>query len=218
MKHRRKEPEAALAPVSPLDSSLMSSKRQCTAMSKRTGERCKNFAPMGQRTCRMHGGATRKSKTAAAKRIAEASGYSADLLVEFMADPEVDVKLRAKIAQDLLSRAGYNGKTELEVELREPEWLKNMSTSIVDVAWSEVGEDVIDAEVVETTSSKSIAQRLGAKPDPMKRDAGDVDAEAVMRARADHDPEAVTNAERNSRRERFLLNRMNDAPVRRRPR
>jgi len=54
--------------------------------------------------------------TAAAKRIAQASGYAADMLVEFMADPDIDVQTRTKIAQDLLNRAGVSEKTILELQ------------------------------------------------------------------------------------------------------
>lgn len=103
--------------VEPLnDAHLMESHRQCPAMSKRTGERCKRFCAMGMRTCRWHGSATRRSKTAAAVRIHQASGFAAEMLVEFMADPEVDVQLRTKIAQDLLDRSGVNTKTIMELQ------------------------------------------------------------------------------------------------------
>ena len=106
----------ALTQTNPLDDILLSPHRQCTAISKRSNERCKNLAMTAQRTCRMHGGATRRSKVAAAKRIADASGYAAELLVEFMADPKVDIRNRIAIAQDLLNRANVSGKTVVSVE------------------------------------------------------------------------------------------------------
>lgn len=39
----------------------MKSARQCTARSKRSGERCKNPAAFGCKTCRMHGARRPKS-------------------------------------------------------------------------------------------------------------------------------------------------------------
>jgi hypothetical protein len=68
----------------------------------------------------------------AARRIAEASGYAADMLAEFMADPDVDLKTRTQIAQDLLNRAGLSGKSEIEISatLTVPEWEAKMLSHI----------------------------------------------------------------------------------------
>ncbi|MET4781236.1 hypothetical protein [Glaciihabitans sp. UYNi722] len=106
-----------------LQSKYLAPGRKCSATSKATGERCGRWASLGMAVCVVHGGATRRAKTAAAKRIAQASGYAADMLVEFMADPKIDVKLRSSIAQDLLTRAGVNGKQEVEVMVGQmPKW------------------------------------------------------------------------------------------------
>ena len=35
---------------------------QCTARSKRSGERCRNHTVVGRKTCRMHGGKSRRGK------------------------------------------------------------------------------------------------------------------------------------------------------------
>ncbi|NRD08406.1 hypothetical protein [Rathayibacter agropyri] len=126
--------------------------RQCTAMSKRSGEQCKNYVGVGLRTCRMHGSATRRSKTAAAKRIAQAAGYAADLLAELMADPEVQTKERAQIAQDFLNRAGLNGKRELEVKISK--WDEVSADIVIDVenlgpAPTFAYEDIVDADEVD---------------------------------------------------------------------
>lgn len=154
---KKRKPLTQANPLHDLRSGDLAPHRQCPAMSKRTGERCKNMLSPGKRTCRMHGSATTKSKVAAAKRIAKASGYAADMLVEFMADPSVDVKLRTTIAQDLLDRANVTGKTAIELTI--PEWQKRADASVVgaEVAWGELAAmarpeanlDVVDAEVVE---------------------------------------------------------------------
>lgn len=140
----------ALTQREPLDDAdLMERHRQCPATSKRTGERCKRFCAQGQRTCRFHGSATRRAKTAAAKRIAQASGYAAEMLVEFMADPEVDVQLRTRIAQDLLDRSGVNSKQVLELTVEKGRSFDD----VIEASLIEVGTpdeiDVLDAVIVE---------------------------------------------------------------------
>jgi len=120
--------------------------QKCTATSKRTGKQCGAWALRGARTCRVHGSATKKSKVAAKRRIAEASGYAADMLAEFMADPTIDVKQRVQIAQDLLTRAGYGGKTELTLDVSP--WEKHFGEVVVDYtvtadASAEVIEDAV---------------------------------------------------------------------------
>lgn len=116
------------------DDMYLSKNRQCSAMSKRTGKQCGTRAMIGQRVCRMHGGATRQAKAKAAQRIQQAQNEAADLLVEFMADPEVDVQLRTKIAQDLLDRSGVNTKTILELQPKSMSAFERaILASVVDV-------------------------------------------------------------------------------------
>ncbi len=146
--------QQALARGDQIQDMYLSPNRQCTAMSKIHGRQCLNRAMVGQRTCRMHGGATRKARTAANKRVVESSGFAADLLVELMADPETDKTLRTKIAQDLLDRAGVNTKTILELQpkpmsLFEQAVLSASMSSEIAMDLDLGDEDVIDAEVVE---------------------------------------------------------------------
>lgn len=126
--------------------------QRCTATSKRTGERCRAWALRGAKTCRVHGSATKASKVAAATRIAQASGYAADMLVEFMADPNVDIKQRTAIAMDLLGRAGVNGKHEVSVEVT-PHWTDNIKELFVQYDDPEKvprkQEDIVDAVIVD---------------------------------------------------------------------
>ena len=46
--------------------------RQCTATSKRSGERCKKWAIRGAKTCLAHGSGSKKARAAAARRVEEA--------------------------------------------------------------------------------------------------------------------------------------------------
>lgn len=50
----------------------MSESQKCTAMSKQTGEQCKQWAVPGLTKCRFHGGAPRHARAAGQRRIAEA--------------------------------------------------------------------------------------------------------------------------------------------------
>ena len=171
---KKRKPLTRDNPLEGLSSGDLAPHRQCPAMSKRTGERCKNMLSVGKRTCRMHGSATRKSGVAAAKRIAKASGYAADMLVEFMADPTVDVKLRTSIAQDLLNRANVVGTTAIQLEI--PEWEKRIQGAVITgavVAWGEVANmqssadpNVIDGEVVEDWQPQNATLHVSERPDP----------------------------------------------------
>ncbi|MEV7797478.1 hypothetical protein AB0O14_00160 [Microbacterium foliorum] len=155
-------PKRPLERNTPLnDAHLMESKRQCPAISKRTGERCKRFCAMGMRTCRWHGSATRVAKTAAAKRIAQASGYAADMLVEFMADPEVNVDLRTKIAQDLLNRAGVSEKTVLQIGVEQPKsFMDFVGEALVDVSVDD-DPNIVDAQVIEDDDAPLVPREHG---------------------------------------------------------
>jgi len=140
--------------------------QRCTATSKRTGERCRAWALRGAKTCRVHGSATRASKVAAAKRVAEASGFAADMLAEFMADPNVDLKTRTQIAQDLLNRAGVNGKQELEVTVgMVPGWEAGIQDLFVQYPDSDLGviEAVVVSEDQENEQGDEVAERARVK-------------------------------------------------------
>jgi hypothetical protein len=203
-----KKPERPLGRSAPLDDAhLMESKRQCPAISKRTGERCKRFCAMGMRTCRWHGSATRVAKTAAAKRIAQASGYAADMLAEFMADPGVPLELRTKIAQDLLNRAGVNAATFLQVQV-EQRFEDVLDAVLVDVDDGPEGgvlaspaPNIEDAEVVDEPPAQNRHDRAVFEPVETARGAkvpgGLSDAE-----RARIEGEALRQAEDVGPRER----------------
>lgn len=50
----------------------MTTREKCTAKSKQSGQRCKNYPSKGAKTCRFHGSGNARSKAAAARRVAEA--------------------------------------------------------------------------------------------------------------------------------------------------
>lgn len=175
--------------------------QQCTATSKRTGERCKAWAIRGARTCRMHGSATRRARVAAAERISQASGYAADMLVEFMADPTVDLKYRISIADKLLDRAGLN-QQNIAVQIQQERWANVMEGVLVDVT---PDEEILDAEVVEEPQPQpeTSSREMHVQPTPSPR-AVHVQPTAKQR-RADQ-------AEADAEYERKLLRRMQDDP------
>lgn len=163
MTEKKKRVERPLGRPEPLnDADLMMTHRQCPATSKRTGERCKRYCAPGQRTCLWHGSGTRRAKTAAAKRVAQASGYAADMLAEFMADPDVDVKLRTQIAQDLLDRSGVNAKKVMELTVDKGQ---SFFDNVMDAYVVDVGEleSVVDAEVEDETDEERWAREDAAK-------------------------------------------------------
>ena len=166
MTKRKRDPLGRENPLDDLDSARLAPRRQCKATSKRTGERCKRFVAIGQVTCNMHG-ANGRSRAKAAKVIAGASGYAAEMLAEFMADPSVPVKDRVQIAQDLLNRAGIAGKQQLEIGMQTVSevYANIVLGSLGDPAEDDVSaplalpdhaEDVIDAEVVEDERNEAV--------------------------------------------------------------
>lgn len=169
---KRRTPLERANPLNDLNSADLAPKRQCPKMSKRTGEQCKRYCAPGFRTCRWHGSATTKSKVAAAKRIAKASGFAADMLVEFMADPDVDVKLRTTIAQDLLNRANVVGTTA--IQLTVPEWEKRAQSAVTGavVDWGALAAlmpaadpNEVDAEVVQDFEPENATRHVSERRD-----------------------------------------------------
>lgn len=209
-KPRGKRPLTSLDPLH--NDMYLSKNRQCSAMSKRTGERCGNRAMVAQRVCRMHGGATRQAKAKAARIVAEAQNEAAGLLVEFMADPDVAVDLRTKIAQDLLNRAGVSEKTILQIGVEQPKSFEDwVGEAIIDV---EVADDpnVIDAEVIEDDTAP-LVRREEVQTRHDRNAFAEVERAAHARAR-DRRPGLMTETERA----RIEAEALGQAPRRERPR
>jgi len=78
---------------------------RCNA-TRPNGGRCKREAEPGAVVCDEHGGAAPQVRRRAAERLIMSADQAARMLVKMMADTEVPFGVRAKIAQDLLDRAG----------------------------------------------------------------------------------------------------------------
>ena len=70
------------------------------------GSRCKREAEPGAVVCDQHGGMAPQVRRRAAERLIMTADQAAQMLVRMMEDREVPFGVRAKIAQDLLDRAG----------------------------------------------------------------------------------------------------------------
>lgn len=106
-------------------------KTRCTAHSKQTGEPCKNPPMNGQKTCRMHGGATMAARAKAQERIAAAADPAASKVVALMQDKAVPAAVQLAAARDLLDRAGLKSAEEVVVGLRPYE--EDMADILVDI-------------------------------------------------------------------------------------
>ena len=78
---------------------------RCNA-TRPNGSRCKREAEPGAVVCDQHGGAAPQVRRRAAERLIMTADQAAQMLVRMMEDTEVPFGVRAKIAQDLLDRAG----------------------------------------------------------------------------------------------------------------
>jgi hypothetical protein len=78
---------------------------RCNA-TRPNGARCKREAEDGAVVCDQHGGAAPQVRRRAAERLIMTADRAAENLVRMMEDTEVPFGVRAKIAQDLLDRAG----------------------------------------------------------------------------------------------------------------
>jgi hypothetical protein len=78
---------------------------RCNA-TRPNGSRCKREAEDGAVVCDQHGGTAPQVRRRAAERLIMTADRAAENLVRMMEDAEVPFGVRAKIAQDLLDRAG----------------------------------------------------------------------------------------------------------------
>jgi hypothetical protein len=96
---------------------LQAGENQCTARSKRTGQRCKRPSSLGSNVCRAHGSAAPQTRAKAQRRLAQASDVLVQRLLSLALDGDTpdNVALSAIIAA--LDRAGISVKTAATVEV-----------------------------------------------------------------------------------------------------
>jgi hypothetical protein len=80
---------------------------RCTANYVTTGTRCRSEAATGTTVCDKHGARLPTVQAAAAQRIGESAMDMVEKLLAWANDPNVDMRERVKIAQDMLDRAGH---------------------------------------------------------------------------------------------------------------
>ena len=129
---------------------------RCTARSKRTGEPCKNPPMLGQRTCRMHGGATKAARAKAEERLlASADRLMAQLLhIAFSGESEAN---RLAATRDALDRAGLGAKYKVEIEATWETIIHGIVSEVPDeyaaplpARYRPVDPDIIAGEVVDS--------------------------------------------------------------------
>lgn len=89
---------------------------QCTAKSRQSGERCKNYAIAGGTVCRFHGGATPSVKRKAALRLAQLVDPAIATLGREMVKAEKSSD-RQRAANSILDRAGITRGQSSELDV-----------------------------------------------------------------------------------------------------
>ena len=87
---------------------------QCTARSKRSGERCQKAAMSGTNVCRNHGGAAPQVRAKAKRRLEEAADRMAKQLLHMATDDSVSDAVKLAAIRDALDRAGLKPTTTVE--------------------------------------------------------------------------------------------------------
>lgn len=115
------EPDDSRNPLHPLDSrevrTSFATGSQCTARSKRTGDRCKRPAMLGGNVCRAHGGAAPQTRAKALRRLEQASDVLVQRLLSFAVDGDVADNVALAAIRDALDRAGLTPTHALEVSV-----------------------------------------------------------------------------------------------------
>lgn len=79
---------------------------RCQGTYKGSGLQCRRESEPGSAVCDQHGGAARQVQRRAAERMRLTADQMLETLLGFVNDPAVPYGVRAKIAQDMLDRAG----------------------------------------------------------------------------------------------------------------
>ncbi|QEO15615.1 hypothetical protein FLP10_15145 [Agromyces intestinalis] len=114
-----------------------------------------NYAIKGANVCRLHGGSAPQVRAAAQIRLLMASDNLMASLLKIADDESIPVQVRLAAIRDGLDRANIVGTQQVAIELGvKPDWEQRLLEAgvvrRVEIDWDDVGEEVIDAEVVES--------------------------------------------------------------------
>ncbi len=104
---------------------------RCNA-TRPNGSRCKREAEDGAVVCDQHGGAAPQVRRRAAERLIMTADQAAQMLVRMMEDTEVPFGVRAKIAQDLLDRAGLASTQAIKIVPAEDDAVMRFFSGLLD--------------------------------------------------------------------------------------
>jgi hypothetical protein len=105
---------------------------RCNA-TRPNGSRCKREAEDGAVVCDQHGGAAAPQvRRRAAERLIMTADQAAQMLVRMMEDTEVPFGVRAKIAQDLLDRAGLASTQAIKIVPAEDDAVMRFFSGLLD--------------------------------------------------------------------------------------
>jgi hypothetical protein len=97
------------------DIGLMDERRQCTAKSKQSQQRCKRAPVPGLNVCKIHGGGTQAAQSTAKVRLAALVDPAIRTLVYAMSKREKQLQQALQAANSVLDRTGHGTKSTLEV-------------------------------------------------------------------------------------------------------
>jgi hypothetical protein len=154
---------------------LKAGETQCTARSKRTGQRCKRPSALGSNVCRSHGSEAPQCRERAKRRLEQAADVLVQRLLGMALDGEPNnVALQAVIAA--LDRAGMSPKHLVDVGVGPRTW---------EVVFDDISTD---------TRSESRARRGVADPaPPFALPGADVSTNAWDGEVIDAEPEPMPN-------------------------
>ena len=93
-------------------------RRQCTAKSKQSGERCRRAPIRGGNVCSMHGGGSPQAQKSARERLASLAEPAIDALKRALEDGDISATIRA--AQLILDRTGFHPTQTITGENGKP--------------------------------------------------------------------------------------------------
>jgi hypothetical protein len=140
---------------------LATTETQCTARSKRTGERCRLPSALGSNVCRSHGAAAPQTRAKAKRRLDQASDVLVQRLLSFALDGDAPDNVALAAIRDALDRAGLGAKQAVEVgvELQPYEQVLNDIVGIAHITRAESRERQSFPATGEPRDAEASAQR-----------------------------------------------------------